>query len=245
MIKYFWKDWKRKSLLEKKAINNIKIAIKRIINEASREEILSIYIKGSFIKREMKKGSDIDTILVLKTKKERKKLRELKNSFGKMSPPIHFGIRTYRELISGKRINPGNSAGSVGRFNTNLHNFKLVYGDPLDKSKLFYRSNESMLKGMIWAFKNMFLPGYQKEEFSFDELIKQTFFLIEYSEKVEGRNPPHSFKGLKDSIKDSKNIVHDAYSLRIKSSKDIKIKKEYIKKLKSYLNRLEKRKNII
>ena len=241
MKKQFWEDWKRKSKIELEAIKNIKKTLGQIVKEAPKEEIISVYIKGSFIRREMNKKSDVDVVLALKTRKYLEKLRKLKKPLEDLEPPISLGIITYRELTSGKRINPGKKAGSIGRFNSNLPYFRLVYGKPLDQSKLSCRSNESMLKGLIGAFNKMFIPGYKCGEFSFDLIVKQVFFLVESSQRVQGKNPPHSFRGIAKSIKTPNHIIHDTLELRKNSMKDGKVRSAYIRKLKRYLKELEKK----
>jgi predicted nucleotidyltransferase len=241
MKKQFWEDWKRKSKLELEAIKNLKQTIRSIVKEAPKEEILSVYVKGSFVRREMNKKSDVDVVLVLKTKEYLEKLRKLKKPLGALRPSIHFGIRTYRELTSGKRINPGNKAGSIGRFNSNLHSFRLIYGKPLDQSKLSCRSNESILKGMVRAFNKMFIPGYKRKELKFDEISKQVFFLVEPALKVQGKNPPHSFRGIANSVNDPNHIIHDTLKLRNSPTKDKKVRSAYIRKLQKYLKELEEK----
>ena len=70
MVNYeFWKDWKRKNKLEESAIKSIKTARKIILSEIPKEQIVAIYAKGSFVRREMNKKSDVDFVNILKRKK--------------------------------------------------------------------------------------------------------------------------------------------------------------------------------
>ena len=44
------------------------------------------------------------------------------------------------------------------------------------------------------------IPRYNSNEFNFQDLLKQVFWLISSDEYAKGNNPPHSFKGLDKSI---------------------------------------------
>ena len=82
MVNYeFWKDWKRKTKLEESAIKSIKIARKIILSEIPKEQIVAIYAKGSFVRREMNKKSDVDTVTILKESKYLKNLKKLEEKY--------------------------------------------------------------------------------------------------------------------------------------------------------------------
>ena len=60
MNKYdFWKIWTNRTRVEEKAIASVVKARDRVINSVPNEVLVSIYIKGSFARREMKKGSEL------------------------------------------------------------------------------------------------------------------------------------------------------------------------------------------
>ena len=73
----FWKDWKRITKLEEAAIKSLKTARKIILDNLPKEQIVAIYAKGSFVRREMNKKSDVDTITILKERRYLKKLQKL------------------------------------------------------------------------------------------------------------------------------------------------------------------------
>ena len=50
--KQFWKNWKNLTKLEKSAIKSIKTGKRIIFKNIPKKEIKSIYLKGSFIRRE-------------------------------------------------------------------------------------------------------------------------------------------------------------------------------------------------
>ena len=59
-MRYFWDSWKRKTKQEERAIAALK-KVKKLIIENLKDEIIAIYVKGSFIRREMNAKSDVDT----------------------------------------------------------------------------------------------------------------------------------------------------------------------------------------
>ena len=64
----FYEKWKRKTKLETSAIVSLEKTKKIILKNIPKTELISIYLKGSFIRREMKKHSDVDFIVIVKKK---------------------------------------------------------------------------------------------------------------------------------------------------------------------------------
>ena len=59
-MREFWKSWKKVNELEKAAIKSVKIAEKIIFKTLPKKKIISIYVGGSFVRRDMDKWSDVD-----------------------------------------------------------------------------------------------------------------------------------------------------------------------------------------
>jgi len=238
----FWKEWKNKTDLEKSAIKSLKAGKKIILDNLPKEEIVSIYIKGSFPRREMNGKSDVDIVVILKTIKYLQKINKLEKKYKQeYQPEIQFIVYSLWELKTGKKLkNKGKNKASTSRVVKHLNNYYLIYGKALEEEKLFYRSDEKDLDLMIKVFKEKFLMDYQEKRFGFSEIIKQVFWLVENEEKTKGNNPPHNWKKLAESIEDNDNIIHDALELRLNPTKDKKIRRNFIIKLKKYLKVLEK-----
>jgi predicted nucleotidyltransferase len=241
--KNFWTYWKRITPQEEKAVKVLKIGKKIVLENIPNEEIFAIYAKGSFIRREMNEKSDVDLFIILKTKRFLKKLRriskKIKNDY---SPPLNIGSGyTLWELKTGKRINlNGVDKPIPARINKHLPHYKLIYGGDVTKLNLFHKNDKILLNGFIKTFDNFFLPKYKKREFGFAEIVKQVFWLAEFEQRAKGKNPPHSWKLLKKSIRDKEHIIHLTYKYRIDKPKDKETRKEYIKKLRYYLKELKK-----
>lgn len=243
MVNYeFWNHWKRKTKLEEYAIKSIKIARKIILSEIPKEQIVAIYAKGSFVRREMNNKSDIDTVTILKESKYLKNLKTLEEKYrDQYNPQIQFSGYSLWELKHNKRTSSGKKIrASPSRTVQHLEHFKLLYGKRLRKEDFHQGSPKGHLRGMLYAFKEIFLPGYNKNEFGFSELPKQVFWLVENEQICRGKNPPYHWGKLAKSIKDKNHIIHDALKYRLKPTKDKKERAKFIRKLKKYLSELEK-----
>lgn len=238
----FWKDWKRKTKLEESAIKSIKIARKLILAELPKEQIVAIYAKGSFVRREMNQKSDVDTTTIVKESRYLKSLKVVEEKYlHKYKPQIQFSGYSLWELKHNKRVLSGKKLrASPSRMVQHLKHYRLLYGKQLRKEEFHQGPPKGHLRGMVFAFKNIFLPGYKEKKFGFSEVAKQVFWLVENEQIWKGKNPPYHWKRLAKSIKDKNHIIHDALRLRLKPTKDKAERKEFIRKLKAYLSELEK-----
>ncbi len=240
-MKEFWKDWKNKSKLEKSAISVLKIGMKILFKNIPKKEIVSIYVRGSMARREMTKKSDIDLTTIVKNKKYLKTLNVLNKKYEKLfCPELELKGYSLWELKTGKREKVCSALTPPCRFSKHIVHFKLVYGRDLSKEKLFVRSHKQDFKGLVHIMQESFIPRFKRGDFSFSEIVKQVFWLTENEEKAKGRNPPHAWKELVDSVKDKNHIVHAAYQFRLKPTKDKKKRARFIQKLEKHIAGLEK-----
>lgn len=242
MKKEFWKEWKKKTKQEEKAIKSLKLGKKIVLENIPRNEIAAIYAKGSFIRRDMNKNSDVDLFVVLKTKKCLNKLnllgKKVKNDY---SPKINIGTGyTLWELKKGKKLKQDEKKPHPARINKHIPHYNLLYGREIKDKELYYKDDRVLLKGLVKTFNEYFLPSYKKEEIYFSELVKQVFWLVDFEQRAKGKKVPHSWKKLNTSIKDKKHIIHLTYKYRKNKPTDKRLRKEYIRKLKEYLKKLEK-----
>ena len=238
----FWKDWKRKTKIEESAIKSLMKGIKIILENIPKDQIIAIYVKGSFPRREMNDKSDVDTFTILKTNKYLPKLKKLEEKHrDKFKPQIQFTGYSLSELKSGKKNKRGKKMRpSPSRTVKHLKHYKHLHGTLLNPEDFPIRTDKKDLEGLIGAFKKLFLPGYKKKDFGFSEILKQVFWLVENEQRVRGENPPDGWKKLARSIKDKKHVIHDTIRLRLNPTKDKNLRGDYIKKLEKYLGRLEK-----
>ncbi|MBI2631504.1 hypothetical protein HYW75_00690 [Candidatus Pacearchaeota archaeon] len=230
MIDDFWKNWRNKTSIEKRAIKSVKSAIDFIINNVYKNDLISIYIKGSFVTRELRKKSDVDILPIVKNKKEMNRLKLIRDKNKDTLRPSEILPISYTELKQKNR--------SWGRADTmlrDLDHYKLVYGKRLLKTDYYIRPWDKMFKDEINMLKFKTLPLYKKGEYGFQQLIKQVFWIC-YSEQVLlGKNPPRTWKGLNKYIKRKNNIIHKAYYFRMYPTKDKKKITYFLTDLERYL----------
>ncbi len=239
MNKYdFWQDWKKKTKVEQKAIKSVKKARDLVINAIPKNKLVAIYIKGSFTRREMKKGSDVDMVPIVAENKYEGKVFAVNGP--EVNPvmvvPLSLWEFKHNKLFTKSRFSYELRA-KPDRLLKKLDECKLVYGKPLDPKKFPIRSDKKALKDEIKTIKKGYIPYYENGKIDFAPLLKEVFWLVELEQNVKGKKVIHSFKGISKSVKDKKQVVHDAYVLREKHSKTKE--KIFISKLKRYLAELE------
>ncbi len=239
MTQDFYNSWKRKTKLEEMGIKSLKSAKKIILDNIPKKEIVAIYVKGSFVRREMNKKSDVDTVTILKTSKYLPKLKKLEGKYRtKFKPQLQIAGYSLWELKTGKKTKSRKKvSASTSRFVKHLPHHELIYGRLLNIKDLHVGDDKKALKGMVGAFRKYFLPGYKNKKMGFSEIAKQVFWLVENEQKARGKNPPHNWKKLVKSIKDKNHIIHDALRFRLKPTKDKRKRNAFIRKLNRYLGK--------
>lgn len=239
---FFWEKWNNKSELEKSGIESLKGVKNMVFKEIPKEEVMSIYVKGSFIRREMNKKSDLDIVLILKKSIFLKRIKKLNAKYSdKFKPALQFSGYSVWELKNNKRTGKDNeNKAGPSRAVRHIDNYELIYGKRLDKNDFYCGPDKGHLKRMVYAFNNIFIPDYQKGNFGFSQLVKQVFWLVENEQIWKGKNPSYSWSELERSIKDRNHIIHDTLNLRLNPTKDERKRNDYLNKLKKYISQLEK-----
>lgn len=66
----------------------MRVARKLILDNVPSEQIVSIYVKGSFVRREMNEKSDVDTVTIVKNSKYLTKFKDLEKKYRFQFDPI-------------------------------------------------------------------------------------------------------------------------------------------------------------
>lgn len=231
MINEFWKNWKNKTFVEKRAILSIKRAMSFLLVNVPKNKLISVYIKGSFVTREMKEKSDVDILPIVKDKRTMEKLKAIRNKNKKMLRPSELLPMSYTELKQKNR-----PWGRADTFLRDLGHHKWIYGKKILKTDYHMRTWDKMFLDEISMLKGKTIPLYDKEKFSFSQFIRQIFW-ISYSEQVMlGKSPPRTWKGLNKFIKDKNHIIHKTYSFRIHPTKDKEKRRKFVNDSINYLN---------
>jgi predicted nucleotidyltransferase len=235
----FWKEWKHITKQELKAIDSLLQAKKLILRSIPPEELISIYVKGSFVRREMVKNSDVDLVIIVTHSRTLKKIIRLHNLFSSsFIVPVGFSGYSLWELRKNKRSLSGKLLRAApNRFVAHLEHYQLIHGHVLKKELFFQVTHKKRLQGMIRVFLEEFIPKYDQGLFGFSDILKQVFWLVENEQQYENKSPPHHWKTLAGTLHKS-HIIHQALSLRNNPSASAREQKIFIKRLTSYLEEL-------
>ncbi|MBS3147848.1 hypothetical protein J4219_03105 [Candidatus Woesearchaeota archaeon] len=235
----FWKDWKRTSKIEQNAIRAVEKARQLLIKSIPKNKLVAIYIKGSFVRREMLPTSDVDMVPIVNDNRYLNKIITLDKENRKLYSPAELLPLSLWEIKNQKRYPHRDETGpkgapSIDQFTTH----KLIWGKELDVSKYPSRTKSGRFKGLLSAFNTTFLPLYEQKQLGVKELTKQIFWLTDLEQHIDGKKPSHKWKELARASP-KKHIVRDAWKLRntVKPTEQQKMK--FLRKLKAHLKTLE------
>jgi predicted nucleotidyltransferase len=238
----FWKHWKNKTKIEKKAIKSTEKARELVINAVPKNKLVAIYLKGSFARREMKKGSDVDMVPIVAENRYQSAVFGV-NDCG-IDPvivvPLSLWELEHNRLWTKSDRKPDLRA-KPDRLLKMIKEYKLIYGHALNPKKYPIQDDVTALKDKIRVIKNGYVPHYEKDRIKFDTLLKEVFWLTELEQNALGKKVRHSFAGIARAVGEPEHIIHDALNLRRNPSKHKE--KIFVSKLKRHLEELEKRLN--
>ncbi len=241
MDKYdFWKTWKNRAEVETKAIDSVVKARDLVIASVPSDALVAIYIKGSFARREMKEGSDVDMVpIVTEDKYER-------DVFGVNNPeinPVCVVPLSLSEFRNNKLSSKGNYIPDLRAepdlFLLRLEECKLIYGTSLNPTDYPIRPKARIVRDEIRKIRNGYIKAYQEGVIGFQPLLKELFWLVEWEQDYKGKKINHSFKGITESIKDKNHIIYDAFEFRKNPNRGKAEERRFISKLEEYLDTLE------
>ena len=225
--------------LIKQAEISIEKAKAVILQNIPAEEIISIYVKGSYAQGELQPDSDVDIVVILKTEEFLPKVYTLDADISNPKE-IPFAIVAYTlaELQTGEKAsNRPKVTSPVSVFVKQLDHLPLIYGAK-PEGKLFTRTDLKDLTAHISAFRSTFLPQYEEGKFSIKELVKQILWLADREQRVLGNVTGYSWRGLAESVKDKDHIIHLALKLRRQNKISPEEENNFVKRLQEYLDLL-------
>lgn len=226
--------------LKEKADISLMKAKETILKTIPNEEIMSIYVKGSYVQDELQADSDVDVVVVLKSDEYIPAVYELTEKFGDTTePPFQIVAYTLEELQTGKwSLNRTKNPTTISAFVKHLDQLPLLYGSK-PEGPLFTRTDIKDLTALMSAFEKSFLPDFEKGTFKFNEIVKQVMWLTEREQRARGMVPDYSWQKLANSIKDKNHIIHLALKLRKQKEVSKEEQDIFMEKLKNYLEVLE------
>jgi len=233
----FWKSWKNKNKQEIRYIKALEKALNWIKRQNFMKDIESIYVKGSFVFRELGKKSDIDVVPIIKNKKVIKVIKNIRDQNKEWLKPVEFLPIWIGELSSNKRLKKpkfGNFQGKPDHFTVLLPYHKIVYGKRLNAINFKVRTDKKIYDDLKQAIQDRFINLYEKGEFGFSQLTKQVSHLFYWEKRLKGKTIPPSWKALKDKGTNN-NLLQKTIYLRYRPTKNKQVRKRYIRELKKYL----------
>jgi len=228
--------------LKEKAEASILKAKEILLQAIPNEEIISIYVKGSYVQGELRPDSDVDIVVILKGDKYLPSIYELTEKFGNTTePPFQAIGYTLDELKTGQwSLNRPRKSTTISVFVKHMDQLPLIYGNkPVEQ--LFTRTDIKDLRALLSFFEESYLSGFEKGIVKFGGLVKIVLWLVEREQRALGMKPDYSWQKLADSVEDENHIVHLALKLRrqdeiTKEEQDI-----FVEKLKTYLDFLKEK----
>lgn len=205
-------------------------AKKLILEKIPKDQLISIYIFGSYVREDFREGSDIDLRVIVKESKYIPNVRKLNDITKHFKPEVGVAVYSIWEMKHHKRSKLNKTLGMApGRWLRYLNHYKKIYGETLKSEDYKIKSVEDHLRGMEHAFIEIFIPRYK--EFGFQGFIKQVLWLenLKYEQKTEKNI--YSFKEL---AKHSK-LAKEAYKHRQNKTKNEKIKQAFVEKVRKSL----------
>jgi len=205
-----------------------------VIKAVPKDQLVAIYIKGSFVRREMKSGSDVDMVPIVLSDQYQADV------FGVNGPdlypvctvPLSIGELEDNKLHT-KFDMPVDLRAKPDRMLKMLEECRLVYGKPLNPLEFPIRSNEDVYRDEVEVIKNGYIPYFEAEKIDFDPLLKEFFWLVEGELELKGIKPRHSFAEITKSVKDPNHLIHEAWNLKQQRTKKDELK--FVAKLRAYL----------
>lgn len=203
--------------------NYIDNAVKHI-NEHLGEGVFAIYLKGSYLMKEMLPKSDIDLVVIFK--------ESLRDTFNKIKGhevlgPVSISGYSLDELKSGKKVGDSQSPKT---FMNLVKHYKLLQGTSVLDKNFPSKSLEDTYVDHKKFLTDVFIPGFLEGKYAKQDLYKQVLWLA-YNELVAAnKNPPYSYKEVNDLLPKD-HIARRAYKLRFSGNDE-----KFLEDLISYLS---------
>lgn len=239
----FWNNWKNVTKQEKIYIGSLKKSRTIILKSFPKKKICAIYVKGSFVRRELTPQSDIDIVIIVKDSRTLNQVTNFsKNHKESLKPAEIVTPYSLWEFKHSKSYPHKLSKSPPAVFLYHLEHHKLIWGNPIANGKYKVKSPQHRLKGLVNFLEHKYIPAYNRgESFGFRFLAKQVFWLTDLELTIKENYSSHSFKDMAKHIKDKNHIIHNAIRIRnMKTTKDPRLREKFLKKLKIYLNKLKR-----
>lgn len=225
--------------------------INKTVIENAGEDLVSLYLLGSFMTKDIVRTSDIDFIAVMKDKfnfKKEKRLNRILNEKVRAGRRIDVGTMSINEFYGGKVKGSILKNVELPILLNFLKNAKLIYGRKLDFDS--FPTKPASLKeelryyaGLITRYGNRFRHTDKLGvDWTFRNFVKTAFFLANVELQLN-RDAKHK-KRYVDIVKtfrhDKEHIVHRTMKIRIKKTITQREKIEWINEAEMYARQMKR-----
>lgn len=225
--------------------------IKNIMIEQAGEDIVSLYVMGSFMTKDVEKTSDIDIIAIMKDDFDFRKeisINSLLNRKLKTKYQVSLGTMSIKEFYRGRRKGSLTKHTGLPIFLNFLKHAKLIHGKRLAPDK--FPVKPASLKMQMNYHCNLILT-YGKHfrkidkigvDWTFRDFIKTSFYIADLELQITRKTKPKPrYADIVNAFKAKKyHIIHETMRLRKKKFITSKEKQEWISKAEDYAKEMKK-----
>lgn len=231
----FWNSWTEITPIEQKAIEAVVKARALIVASIPAEELVAIYIKGSFVRREMNENSDVDMVPIVKTTDFEGQVFNVNDEDINPVMVVPLSIEEFEknELMT-ETSKPVDLRAKPDRMLRMIKECRLIFGQELDASKYPMRSDAQAYEDEKEIINIGYIPLYLQGSIKFDPLLKEFFWMTEMELLSKGIQVPHTFVGIAKAAP-LEHLIHEALKLREMGVLDKNTELEFVDKLRTKL----------
>lgn len=224
--------------------------IVQIILENTGNSLISLYLVGSFLTKDMVKSSDIDVVGVMKPSfdfRKEKLINEILNEKIISRHKIDLGTMSVEEFFGGKQKGSLMRHMNLPVFLNSLKNAQLIYGRKIDFDELPIKpaSETDEMKYWIKEFKKCKNEFRKKDklgvDFSFKDFLKIIFYIANLQLQLTRKTQQEKrYSDIAIAFRtESDHIVHYSLELRRKASITNEEKQLWLDKAELYVESID------
>jgi predicted nucleotidyltransferase len=237
----FWLSWEL-SPTEGRYIAALKELLPQLVAEIGEQHIAAIYVGGSFARREMVEGSDLDVYLIVRENEVLEHAISVGLKLARIAD-IHIQTHVYSldelghhrhaiENVTNRRMPPGVLL-------RELKHYYLVYGGAIDLSQYNMMTDEDYLQKFIPVLRRRLADDWgEKEDERLRFIAKQMFFLIHHERRMQGVEKSFSRTELLKHVPEE-HLLHLCDAVRKDPRKYSLEKEEFQRQVSAYLDQVE------
>jgi hypothetical protein len=248
----FWRFWFIKTENERKYINILEEFYKDFIQN-NKHDIMSVYVGGSWQRRESHAKSDCDVYIIICDKAKISIMSQKVINFRIKVKPLDFSPHVYclKELATEKFEEPYGWQVNRTTYPTfilaNLSEYSLMYGSRLDSNVLRIPKDDELLKLEIRQLKYTLGDNikFPQETYNRDKLravCKWLFYMVHYETrlKLDKQFPFHRKELVRRFRRENEHIIHLCNEARKDPIKYLDKADEIYERAEKYLEFVEK-----